>query len=318
VALALWLCLTPAMFGAESFAVFTGRDGGTSDLYRVDLGSLQIVRLTRSPANEMEAAVSPDGRRIVFVSDQGGAPALYLMDAAPEAQWTRLTTGAGAYAHPTFTPDGTRVTARYGPDPAHPRRQTQLVSITIADGTRTVLVDSAAAFPNGTDDDLLTVIDHPAWLDADRLVFAAAEYSGGDEAPRLTSSAIWRFAPSTGRLTHLVGGESAFDARGRARGVKATMPHREGARVGFVGIQGAVDRVPMVTSRTGTNTTVVALRDADFVGPCLAVGQQFLYVIDDGAGNWKLALKGTGEKTRRVVSFFGDASEPALIPERGR
>jgi hypothetical protein len=240
------------------------------------------------------------------------------MDAAPDAQWTRLTTDAGAYAHPTFTPDGTRVTARYGPDAAHPRRHTQLVSITIADRTRTILVDSADAFPGGTDDDLLTVVDHPAWFDAESLLFAAAEYSGDDEAARLTSSTIWRFSPGTKRLTRLVGGESAFDARGRARGVKATMPHREGARVAVVGIRGAVDRVPMVTSRTGTNTTVVALGDADFIGPCLAVGQQFLYVIEDGGGNWKLALKGTGEKIRRVVSFAGDASEPALIPGRGR
>ena len=313
LAAAIWLLVSPATLVAQPVAVFTGCDGGTSDLYRLDLDSLRISRLTHSPANEREAAISPDGTQIVFVSDRDGAPALYLMSATASDSEIRLTSGTGAYAHPSFAPDGRSVTARYAPDPANPLQKTQLVSISILEKTRTVLVEGATTFPS--DEDVLKVVDYPAWFDAGVLLFAVAEYSGGN-APRLTSSGIWRFTAGTRRVTHLAGGESYYDAKGRSIGFKATMPHREGPHVAFVAIRGSSDRRPMVSSQTGQQATAGAIRDPEFVGPCLAVGKQFLYVIEEATGTWRLALKGAGEKTRRVIPFSGDASEPAVIPDR--
>lgn len=313
LAVALTAVFWPVYLCAQSFAVFTGTDGGTSHLYRLDLSSLKTSRLTDSAASEMEAAVSPDGNQIAFVSDRDGARALYLAAATPDSPWTRLTAGMGAYAHPTFAPDGANVTAQYVPDPAARVRHTQLVNISLKDKTRTVLVDSAKAFP-AEGYDRAVVVDHPAWFDSDLLLFAVVEYSDPDAAPRVTSAGLWRLNARTASVTHLAGGESYYDARGRLHGFKATMPHREGPLIAFVGIQGSTGRVPMVMNQRGRAARILPFTDPAFVGPCLAGARRFLYVIEDGDGNPQLALKSIGETNRRVVPFPGHASEPAVPP----
>ena len=49
--------------------VFTSERNGSADLYRVKPDGSGIDRLTDSPAYDDQAAFSPDGRQLVFVSD---------------------------------------------------------------------------------------------------------------------------------------------------------------------------------------------------------------------------------------------------------
>jgi Tol biopolymer transport system component len=55
-----------------------------------------------------EPAFSPDGRRIVFVSDRKGYPNIFVMN-ADGSQQRRLTRGSGFEASPSFSPGGHRI-----------------------------------------------------------------------------------------------------------------------------------------------------------------------------------------------------------------
>ena len=59
--------------------------GGSWDLYLREKAGRPEVRLTHSPANEIDPALTPDGCGVVFASDQGrglGSTALYRLDLA--------------------------------------------------------------------------------------------------------------------------------------------------------------------------------------------------------------------------------------------
>jgi TolB protein len=56
---------------------------GNAELYKISAsdGSIQ-ARLTRSPAIDLSASVSPDGSKIAFVSDRQGTPQIFVMPAS--------------------------------------------------------------------------------------------------------------------------------------------------------------------------------------------------------------------------------------------
>src|SRR5215212_3068239 len=86
--------------------VFTSERGGSADLYRVNPDGTGLERLTDSPAYDDQAAFSPDGKRLVFVSSRAdGTADLFTMDVASHK--TRpLTSGAGGDFRPSWSPDG--------------------------------------------------------------------------------------------------------------------------------------------------------------------------------------------------------------------
>jgi len=59
---------------------------GSSDLYLAGRPGQPEIRLTHSPANEIDPVMAPDGCSVVFASDQGrglGSTALYRLDLSP-------------------------------------------------------------------------------------------------------------------------------------------------------------------------------------------------------------------------------------------
>ncbi|MEN8006033.1 MAG: S41 family peptidase [Candidatus Krumholzibacteriota bacterium] len=65
------------------------------------------VNLTRtSGSREKNAAWSPDGRWVAFVSDKSGEEAVYLVDQRGEGEWKQLTKGNHAFMNqPVWSPD---------------------------------------------------------------------------------------------------------------------------------------------------------------------------------------------------------------------
>lgn len=82
------------------------------DIYRRDLESGDVKRLTDHIGYDSDARWSPDGTRIVFHSDRGASQAHHTDIYAMNADGTglvRLTIGPGKCAYPTWSPDGTKI-----------------------------------------------------------------------------------------------------------------------------------------------------------------------------------------------------------------
>ncbi len=78
---------------------------GNSDIFKMQLSTRQLTRLTDDPAIDVSPTMSPDGRRIAFTSDRGGAAQLYVMNADGSGQ-KRITFGEGRYQTPVWSPRG--------------------------------------------------------------------------------------------------------------------------------------------------------------------------------------------------------------------
>ncbi len=79
---------------------------GNPELYVIDPVSSTWRRLTKTPkANEGQPAWSPDGKKIVYVSDETRRQHLYIVDAATKAT-RRITTQGTQNVDPDWGPDG--------------------------------------------------------------------------------------------------------------------------------------------------------------------------------------------------------------------
>lgn len=89
----------------RSMALILSKDGNP-DLYVQDMASRRLTRLTNTPrAVEGSPSWSPDGSRIVYVSDPAGAPQLYLISRAGGAP-ERLTTRGSQNVAPDWGRNG--------------------------------------------------------------------------------------------------------------------------------------------------------------------------------------------------------------------
>ena len=117
---------------------------GTVDLYLVDPATRRLAdRLTRSKSNEASPSWSPDGRSLVYTSDEGGVPRCYVMDLASRSPrrlvWSSAIRESVA---PEWGADGRivfcgRAGGRYGiyvADPSGNTRTAVLKPVSPADG----------------------------------------------------------------------------------------------------------------------------------------------------------------------------------------
>jgi len=84
------------------------------DLYTLPIEGGKATRITNGPGYDSQPRFSPDGKRIVFVSDQSGAENLYTVS-LDGRNLRALTTGEGQkYVSPEWTPDGQHVVVSQG------------------------------------------------------------------------------------------------------------------------------------------------------------------------------------------------------------
>lgn len=89
----------------NEMAVILSKDGNP-ELYVKDLKSGRLTRLTHTlQANEASPSWSPDGRHIVYVSDQAGPPHLYIISRQGGPP-RRLTTRGNENVAPDWGPNG--------------------------------------------------------------------------------------------------------------------------------------------------------------------------------------------------------------------
>src|SRR5205085_8508668 len=95
--------------------VFSGRDGGLTDLYIVDVATSHLERLTNDRYGDLQPQWSPDGKMIAFASDRGDTSSFtYLrfpkwrvtvLD-LDKGTLTVLPGQAGLNINPQWSPDG--------------------------------------------------------------------------------------------------------------------------------------------------------------------------------------------------------------------
>ena len=100
---------TPS-FAADGNSVLfeSNRDRQGTDIYRLDLRTQEVVRLTSEPGNDLEAKESPDGRHIVFGSERDGDYEIYVMD-ADGGNVRQLTHNGADDRCGHWSPDGSRI-----------------------------------------------------------------------------------------------------------------------------------------------------------------------------------------------------------------
>jgi Tol biopolymer transport system component/tRNA A-37 threonylcarbamoyl transferase component Bud32 len=110
------------------------------------------LRLTNSLANDDSPIVSPDGTKILFVSDRNGAMELYLIN-LDGSGLRNLTNNVARETTPAWSPDGRRIA--FGVETA-PLRESDIWAVEVGSGKQVKLTkapgyDSSPAFsPDGT------------------------------------------------------------------------------------------------------------------------------------------------------------------------
>lgn len=96
-----------ASFSADGkWVIFTSERDGSADIYRVHPDSAGVERLTEGPSHDDQAALSPDERRLAFVSTRSGGTAnIWLLDLATH-QYSNVTKNASGNFRPSWSPDG--------------------------------------------------------------------------------------------------------------------------------------------------------------------------------------------------------------------
>ncbi|MBN2760129.1 MAG: Tol-Pal system protein TolB [Rhodobacteraceae bacterium] len=143
--------------------VFSAAIGSTTDLFRLDLGTGQMVRLTNSPAIDTAPSFSPDGRFLTFESDRSGSSQIYVMPVGGgDAQ--RISFGQGRYSTPVWSPRG------------------DLIAFTKSHAGRFHI---GVMRSDGSEERLLTASfldEGPSWAPNGRVIMFTREAQGGDPA----------------------------------------------------------------------------------------------------------------------------------------
>ena len=90
----------------DEWVVFTSERHGSADIFRVRADGRGLERLTDDPAFDDQAAMSPDGRSLAFVSTRdAGSTDIHLLD-VETGEVRNLTDTPGGDYRPSWSPDG--------------------------------------------------------------------------------------------------------------------------------------------------------------------------------------------------------------------
>ncbi len=100
-----------AVPGLAGRIIWVSDRDGTPDLYTMDAGGGDVVRLTRDPDREEYPKVSPDRAQVAFISSRSGKRELWVMPLAPGAAARQLTRSPDSLEvmEPDWSPGGTAI-----------------------------------------------------------------------------------------------------------------------------------------------------------------------------------------------------------------
>ena len=111
------MAISPAWSPSGDQVAFTSTKTGNAEIYvanvaglagrmrKAALGSVSVRRLTFSRSDDLSPAWSPTGQQVVFTSDRGGTPQIYVMN-ADGGNVRRLTFKGNYNTSPVWSPNG--------------------------------------------------------------------------------------------------------------------------------------------------------------------------------------------------------------------
>jgi TolB protein len=98
--------MSPRFSPKGDHLILASAKGGTTSLYKMDLASKRMEKLTTSSASiDVAPCYSPDGTKICYISDKGGKPQIYVRDARG-GEGTRISFSPGYHDNPIWSPRG--------------------------------------------------------------------------------------------------------------------------------------------------------------------------------------------------------------------
>ena len=242
------------------------RHSARPDIYLQRVDGTSVTQLTSDPADDVQPAFSPDGRRIAFASNRSGNWDIWVMD-ADGGNVVQATNTPSQDMHPSFSPDGNRlVYCSLGRD-----EQWELWVVNLTSAERRMI--GYGLFPSWSPQ-----------KDADRIAFQRARQRGS----RWFS--LWTL--------YLVDGEARrvteVACSGNAAAVTPTWSP-DGQRIAFTTIvspqdPGGARQDVWVVRADGSGRTRLAGGPGTYLSPCWATGDRVYFISGrGGAENARVA-----------------------------
>ena len=194
----------PATENTDGVIAFYADWDGNPEIYTLHADGSGLARLTDDPASDDSPAISPDGKRIVFLTARHDPEPkfpnfkyeLYVMD-IDGGNLQRLTTTDAAEDHPAWSPDGSRIIfdADYDGDGFY-----EIYTIHLDGSSLTRLTSNAAndQFADWSPDG--TQIAFSSYRNGNWDIYVM-NADGSDQRP-LTDSPKWELFPPGHRMGH--------------------------------------------------------------------------------------------------------------------
>jgi TolB protein len=101
----------------EEKIVYTSYQDGNAEIYLLEGSSQKPIRLTNNSAADESPSLSPDGKKVAFVSWRQGGSAIYVLS-LETMKLNQLTPADNRvlYGHPDWSPDGKQIVYSFGGD----------------------------------------------------------------------------------------------------------------------------------------------------------------------------------------------------------
>ncbi len=270
------------VFGTR-IAYVNEQRNGDSRLYQLvvsDADGMDPQVIAESSQPLMSPSWSPDGRRIAYVSFEGGDSAIYVQTLRTGTR-ERVSARAGVNASPAFSPDGRQLALVLSMGEASLNIYTlDLSSQVISRVTNSQAIDT-----------------EPVWSQDGRTIFFMSDRAGGPQ--------IYRVAAQAGSRAERITREGAYNARPRispdGRSLAVIHNDRGNFRIAVVDIQ--------------SGRTEVVTRGSNDESPSFAPnGAQIIYATREGGRGVLSAVSTDGRIRQEIASVDGDVREPVWGP----
>ncbi len=270
------------VFGTR-IAYVNEQRNGNSRLYQLivsDADGMDPQVIAESSQPLMSPSWSPDGRRIAYVSFEGGDSAIYVQTLRTGTR-ERVSNRAGVNASPAFSPDGRQLALVLSMGEASLNIYTlDLSSQMISRVTNSQAIDT-----------------EPVWSQDGRSIFFMSDRAGGPQ--------VYRVAAQAGSRAERITREGAYNARPRispdGRSLAVIHNDRGNFRIAVVDIQ--------------SGSTRVVSEGSNDESPSFAPnGAQIIYATRERGRGVLAAVSTDGRIRQEIASVDGEVREPVWGP----